>query len=93
MKFNLPLKPIVPEYTVSYNGNSATSGSMTSDSARYNKNYTAKENTFIKEGYEFVGWNTAADGSGDSWKAKEHVSIHINMILRYMHNGHLSRIP
>ena len=71
MKFNLPLKPIVPEYTVSYNGNSATSGSMTSDSARYNKNYTAKENTFIKEGYEFVGWNTAADGSGDSWKAKE----------------------
>ena len=27
---------------------------------------TVKENPYVREGYEFAGWNTAADGTGES---------------------------
>lgn len=50
-------------YTVAYNANGGT-GSMSNSSHTYDvaKNLTA--NKFIKTGYTFSGWNTAADGSG-----------------------------
>ena len=27
---------------------------------------TVRENPYVREGYEFAGWNTAADGTGES---------------------------
>lgn len=53
-------------YTVTYNANGG-SGTMSSDTATYDANYTTKANGFTKTGYEFVGWNEKADGSGTSW--------------------------
>ena len=53
-------------YTVSYNANGGT-GTMTSDTATYNANYTTKSNAFSKTGYTFAGWNEKADGTGTSW--------------------------
>lgn len=34
----------------------------------YDKTYNLPENTFIKEGYRFVGWNTRRDGTGASYE-------------------------
>ena len=33
------------------------------------RNHTAVANAFIRQGYEFVGWNTKADGSGTTYQA------------------------
>ena len=54
-------------YTVTYNGNGATSGSMSAGTAIYGKDYTTKANAFARKGYTFAGWNEKADGTGTSW--------------------------
>ena len=63
----------IPCYTVTYHGNGATSGYV-NDPAQYaaGSSVSAKYNSalggFERTGYEFVEWNTAADGSGDAYK-------------------------
>ena len=61
----------LPTYNVIYNGNGNTDGSIPVDSLNYQKNEVVfvKDNTggLAKTGYTFVGWNTAADGSGESF--------------------------
>ena len=58
----------VDVYTVTYDGNNATSGTAPSDSNSYLPlaQITVKTNsgTLAKTGYSFGGWNTAANGSG-----------------------------
>ena len=54
-------------YTLSYNGNGADSGSTASQTKTYNQNINLQNNGFIRKGYEFVTWNTAADGSGTDY--------------------------
>ena len=91
-------KPIT--YDVTYNGNGATSGSMAKDTVQYQSNYTIKENAFQKTGYEFVGWNTKADGSGKDyspgntfkWTAQSDLTLYaqwkpITYIVRFHGNG------
>ncbi len=51
-------------YIVSYDGNNATSGTMEDSIATYDQNFITRQNAFVKTGYTFNGWNTAADGSG-----------------------------
>ena len=57
-----------PVYTVTYNANSATSGSVPTDSNTYANGATVPvaNNTgnLFRTGYTFNAWNTAADGSG-----------------------------
>lgn len=57
----------VNKYTIAYNGNGATGGSMASTSCTYGKNVTLRKNTFTRKGYTFVGWATKADGSGTEY--------------------------
>ena len=45
------------------NGTDATDSMVCS----YNVSYNLTENGFTKVGYTFIGWNTQADGSGDSY--------------------------
>ena len=62
-------------YTVTYNGNGHSSGSVPTDSKQY------KEDAFItvcgnsgnltKTGLNFSGWNTASDGSGTVYEDKD----------------------
>lgn len=40
---------------------------------KYGTYYTLAENEFEKEGYEFTGWNTMADGSGKSYSPGQRV--------------------
>lgn len=51
-------------YTVSFNGNGNTSGSMSDENVEVNEDFRLPTNTFVREGYEFIGWTTTADGTG-----------------------------
>ena len=56
-------------YTINFNGNGDDgTGAMTSQKFTYLKdNQKLTKNTFSKLGYQFNGWNTSADGSGQSF--------------------------
>ena len=53
--------------TVAFNGNGATSGSMSSIKIPAGGSQTLPGNTFIGSGHVFNGWNTASNGSGTSY--------------------------
>lgn len=60
----------INSYTVTFNGNSPTSGSpsIASVSGNYATNVTlATIGTLLKTGYTFSGWNTLPDGSGTNY--------------------------
>ena len=68
--------PVVPStYTVTYLGNTNTSGTPPVDaSSPYTAGSTVTilgnplaPNTLVKTGYQFAGWNTAADGTGNNY--------------------------
>ncbi len=74
--------------TVTFNGNGSTSGSMDQQTIEYvSGSYTLTANTFIRDSYTFNGWNTAADGSGDSFSdganVKERVSTPASSLVLY----------
>lgn len=60
-------------YSVTYNANNATSGSVPTDATAYNSGatVTVKGNTgsLARTGYTFGGWNTKEDGSGTNYAA------------------------
>ena len=58
---------IIPnEITVSFNANNGE-GTMESQTISTKEGGMLTANAFTREGYNFTGWNTAADGSGDSY--------------------------
>ena len=55
-------------YSITFDGNGATGGSMTAQQVTEgDTSTTLTANAFTKTGYAFNGWNTAKDGSGDSY--------------------------
>lgn len=56
-------------YTISYNGNGATGGSVSGQTKWYGTNLTLRSNGYTRTGYTFSKWNTAANGSGTSYSA------------------------
>ncbi len=73
--------PVVKDLTVTYDANGG-SGTVT-DSNQYaaGESATVLANAFARDGYTFAGWNTAADGSGDSYKPGEKVELKDNVTL------------
>jgi len=65
--------PPSTNYTVTYNANGATSGSVPVDSNKYATAATVtvltNSGNLVNTGYSFAGWNTAANGSGASYAA------------------------
>ncbi len=62
------------KYTITFNGNGSTSGSMKKlSNLKYGKTYTLTKNSFKKKGYTFKGWNTKKDGSGKTYKNKAEI--------------------
>lgn len=63
------------KYTIAFNGNGSTGGSMSSlTNVGYDDSKALTANAFTKTGYTFNGWNTKADGSGTSYADKATVS-------------------
>ena len=53
--------------TINFDGNGSTGGSTTSQQIAAGNTASLNANGFIRTGYAFTGWNTAADGSGTSY--------------------------
>ena len=72
---NAQWTPLVPTtYTVTYNGNTNTSGNVPTDGSspyEYGSTITVLGNSgspaLAKTGFTFAGWNTESDGSGTSY--------------------------
>lgn len=74
----------VPTYTVTYNGNSNTSGSVPYDQTKTDGiNLTLANNigTLARTNYNFAGWNTAADGTGTNYAVGSTYSSNANLSL------------
>jgi uncharacterized repeat protein (TIGR02543 family) len=60
-----------PTYTVTYNGNGNTGGSVPVDTTNYEHGQTVTvlgdAGSLIKTGYSFTGWNTQANGTGSDY--------------------------
>ena len=55
------------KYTVKFNGNDNTGGSMNDQSFTYGQAQNLTANAFTRTGYTFKGWNTNKSGSGTSY--------------------------
>ena len=81
-----PAPPAPSTYTVTYDGNTNTSGAApvdTSSPYSANSQVTVLGNTgsLAKPGYTFAGWNTAANGSGTSYSPTSTFTINSNTTL------------
>jgi len=72
--------PVV-EITISFDGNGSTSGEMPDQTVVRGAGFALPDNTFKKTGYEFMGWNTEADGSGTNYPDGYFVSFIENTTL------------
>jgi uncharacterized repeat protein (TIGR02543 family) len=62
--------PTVSTYTISYDANSATSGTAPASQTKTHAvalTLATNSGALARSGYSFAGWNTAADGSGTSY--------------------------
>lgn len=54
--------------SLTYNANGGT-GKMSATEGTVNEGVEVADNSFVRDGYEFTGWNTKMDGSGKSYAA------------------------
>ena len=77
----------IPTHTVTYNGNGADSGSAPAVPTSYyeGQTVTVLGNTggYVKAGYTFVGWNTAANGSGSGYVASNTFAMGTSSVTLY----------
>jgi len=75
----------IKKYTITYNGNGNTYGFPPVDNNQYTSGSYATvldENTLVKTGYKFIGWNTKSDYSGTYYDSGSKIEIkNINIIL------------
>ena len=67
-------------YIVSFDANGG-SGSMSDVSKDANTIYSVPSNTFTRSGYEFICWNTKADGTGVNYKVGAGLTITSDITL------------
>lgn len=87
-------------YTITYHANGATSGNVPTDANEYsdaNNQVTVLGNTnnLAKDCHTFAGWNTAADGNGNSYTAGSTFTIENNTTLyaQWAQNTHALTLP
>jgi len=68
---NVPISiDYTPHYTVNYDPNNGE-GEKYSVEVLIGANHSIENNTFNRDNYEFVGWNTKADGTGTSYNESD----------------------
>ncbi len=74
-------------YTVTYEANEATTGSVPIDSYHYTQGATVTVlgniGNLAKDGYNFAGWNTLADGSGTNYATGATFNMGTSNIILY----------
>ena len=87
------------EFTITYDGNSNTSGSAPADTVGYGAVVlTTGHGTLVKTSYTFNGWNTQADGLGTHYASAANYSLladvtlyaewsAVNYTITYLDNG------
>jgi uncharacterized repeat protein (TIGR02543 family) len=75
-----PIIPVVKEYTVSYDANGGD-GVMSSVTVKENETITIANNLFTRPVYNFIGWNTKANGSGISYQSGASLVVTENITL------------
>jgi uncharacterized repeat protein (TIGR02543 family) len=69
-------------YSITYNGNSSTSGSVSAGTyTAGGVPYSIAANSFTRTGYEFAGWKTTADSSGTAYAVGAGYSAAANLTL------------
>lgn len=69
-----------PSYQIAFNANmpdtasTQASGEMSSVEVNFDEEFTLSSCAYKLPGYEFIGWNTAADGTGTSYSDKQSVT-------------------
>ena len=76
-------EPVELTVTFEANGNAEypVEGTMATQTVTAKKDTALNENTFTREGYNFLNWNTAADGTGDSYADGATVNLTENTTL------------
>ena len=64
--------------TITYDGNGADNGSMDTQLIAVGDTQNLLGNTYTRTGYEFIGWNTSADGSGQSYNDSASYTVSAN---------------
>ena len=62
-------------YEINYDGNGADGGSTSTQYAPFNQTTTLNKNGYYKKGYKFKEWNTKTNGSGESYKDQQNISV------------------
>ena len=68
-------------YPVSYEANGAESGATAAQAKTYGKRLVISDCGFLRNGWSFTGWNTAADGSGTGYGAGDYYETDAPMTL------------
>jgi len=61
-------------YTVSFNGNGATSGTVADQTFKYTETKALSDNQFVKTGHTFLGWSTNSNATTATYTDKAQVS-------------------
>ena len=70
--FTARYRPV--SYQVRFDGNKATSGTMTDQTLTYGTSQALTAATFQRDGYSLTGWNTRPDGTGKAFADRQTVA-------------------
>ncbi|WP_296649071.1 InlB B-repeat-containing protein [Rhodoluna sp.] len=74
--------PVVASYTITYDGNGATSGTAPSDTTGNGSvSLATNSSPLAKLGFTFAGWNTQADGTGTNYTAGASYTLSADITL------------
>ena len=62
---NITIEAVANRYTVAFNGNGSTGGSMAAQAMTFDTAANLTANTFVRTGYNFAGWSTTQDGTSE----------------------------